>query len=333
MQHPLCLDPYPGLNEVISQIQSSDTAFTDLETAILTTESGPPTRDTEFFHAGTPEVLHCLDEMGFDLLALSNNHAWDLGTAGVLATRNAVAASGFGFAGTGADIAQASTAGFSPRGQRVALVAMASGKIREGAAATSERAGVNELRMHNESVPDESDVKRNLAAIAAARDKADCVLVYLHNHQWGDDMSKTKPWARKFARACIDAGADVFASHGAPLLHGLEVHRGKPIFHGLGSLVFHSRTEPGHYPPEVWESAIVQLNFAHAEIQEIEIIPIVLNELGDDRLRQLETRGRPRIARGPDAARILNRFTTLSAQLGTDLTIVGERAYLRPIQT
>jgi hypothetical protein len=30
-----------------------------------------------------PEVLDCLKDMGFNLLSLSNNHAWDLGEAGL----------------------------------------------------------------------------------------------------------------------------------------------------------------------------------------------------------------------------------------------------------
>ena len=35
----------------------------------------------------------------------------------------------------------------------------------------------------------------------------------------------------------IDAGADVVIGHHAHLLRGIEVYKGKPIFHGLGNFV------------------------------------------------------------------------------------------------
>jgi poly-gamma-glutamate capsule biosynthesis protein CapA/YwtB (metallophosphatase superfamily) len=320
MKHPVCASPYDDLAEVIAELRGGDAVFTDLEVAIETPRSGAPTRDDEYLHAAPPSSLDCLREMGFTLLALSNNHAWDLGTAGVLATREAVAEAGFGFAGTGHDLAEASAAGFVPGPPRVALVAAAAGKIREGAAATASRPGVNELRMRS-GVPDEADVLRNLRSIKAASAEADYVIAYLHNHDWGDDMRVTRPWARDFARRCIEAGADVFASHGAPLLHGIEFHRGRPVLHGLGSLVFQSRTRPGHYPPEVWESAVVHCDFEGNRLVALQAVPVVLNEQADEPGRFSQTRGRPRLARSDQATRILGRLASLSNGLGTELSI------------
>lgn len=329
MKYPLCAAPYPGLEAVIAELRGGTAVFTDLEVAIETPQSGSPTREGTFLHTTGPEVLDCLQEMGFDLLALANNHAWDLGTAGVLATRDAVARAGFGHAGTGRDADEAAAAGFAPGVPRVALVAMATGKIREGAAATAARPGVNELRMQDGRLQ-EDDVARNLRAIAAARRQADHVIAYLHNHQWGDDMRRTQDWARELARHCVDAGADVFASHGAPLLHGIEVYRGRPLLHGLGSLVFQSRTAPGHYPPEVWESAIVHCDFAGGRLAALRVVPVSLNEIGDDADDPWRTRGRPRIATGEARSRILGRVAALCAALDGSLAIdpvTGEGAF------
>ncbi len=89
MTHPLCDDPYPGLDEVVAELSGGAAVLTDLEAAILTPDSGKPTRDTVFLHVAPPSVLSCLQDMGFNLLARGNNHAWDLDTAGVLATRAA----------------------------------------------------------------------------------------------------------------------------------------------------------------------------------------------------------------------------------------------------
>lgn len=326
--HDLCNAAYPGLADVIAEVRRGDVAMTDLETAIRTSASGPPTREGQFLHAAGMAELDCLRTWGFDMLALANNHAWDFGSAGVLATRDAARSAGFSTAGSGGNLVEASQATpFTAAGHSVALASMAVGKIRDGGAATTITPGINELRLTKPGVPDDSDVERMLAAISDAADSAK-VFMCLHNHDWGDDMSVTRPWTRNFARLCIDAGAAAFFAHGAPLLHGIELHRGAPIFYGLGSLIFHSRTAPGHYPPEVWESTIAHLHYRDDRLERIELVPVVLNEIGDDPARQDETRGRPRIATGEAAQRILARLKARSAGFGTPLQIRGERGWI-----
>jgi poly-gamma-glutamate synthesis protein (capsule biosynthesis protein) len=155
------------------------------------------------------------------------------------------------------------------------------------------------------------------------------VIVYLSNHEWGEDNAATKDWARQLAHRCVEAGATVYVSHGAPMLHGMEIHRGRPIFHGLGSLVFHSRTAPGHYPPEVWESVIAHARFEQGLLRDLEIVPVALNETGDDSQRPLATRGRPRLAESEQAQRILERFQRLSEALGTRLEIRDDRGWIK----
>ena len=103
MKHNLCADPYDGFNEIVNELRRGEVVSTDLEVAIRTASSGAPTRDSDTLHTTPAETLVCVEKMGFNLLALANNHAWDLGTTGVLATREAVISAGFGNAGTGTD--------------------------------------------------------------------------------------------------------------------------------------------------------------------------------------------------------------------------------------
>ena len=332
MSYPLCDEPYDGLGEIVAELSKGDVVFTDLEVAIKTGHSGAPTRDTIFLHTAPTTTLDCLRNMGFTALALSNNHAWDLGTDGLLATRSAVISAGFAAAGTGNDIEAASAPAFvDARGQRVAIVAMATGKIRDGAAATESRAGVNELRLTN-GEPDSTDARRILQSIARARRQADIVIAYHHNHDWGDDMTVTRPWARQWAARCADAGATIYASHGAPLLHGVARQENSVFFFGLGSLVFQSRTPVGHYPAEVWETAIVHCDYRRGDLEALEFVPVVLNERSDDPSRHAPTRGRPRIATGGDASRILRRLQTLSAEaVGDHIVIENGRGYWRNV--
>ncbi|MDP5058525.1 MAG: CapA family protein [Pseudomonadales bacterium] len=325
MKYPICDAPYPGLDEVIAELQRGDVIFTNLEVPIQTAESGLPTRDTEFFHVGSAQTLSCLQLMGFNLLALSNNHAFDLSTEGITATRKAVATAGFAHAGSGDNATLASAAGILEEPFKTGLVSMAMGNIREGGAATATRPGINEVRLGADLTPNQEDLSRNLKAIAEAKAASGFVIAYLHNHEWGEDMAETKPWAREFAQNCIDAGADIFVSHGAPLLHGIEIYRGKVVLHGLGSLVFHSHTEVGYYVPEVWESAIVHLDFEEGMFKAMEIVPMAMNEAGDNPEQHWPSRGRPRLASLAQADEILQRLQALSAALGVALRVENGR--------
>lgn len=329
--HDLCMQNYPGFEQVRAEIRRGDIAMTDLETAIHTANSGSPTRQGTFLHAASPQELACIKQMGFGALALANNHAGDFGRQGVLETLREVEAQHIAAAGTGKDLAHASQAAhFFVNGQRVALVAMATGKLQEGAAAQVSLPGVNELRLTAQGEPNAEDLDRILESIRAAATHSRHVVAYLHNHDWRGDMSVTQEWTRRFAKSTIDAGASAFFSHGAPMLHGIEIYRGAPLFYGLGSLIFHSRTAPGYYRPEVWQSAIAHLHFQEGDLSRIELVPVLLNEIGDDPDHQEETRGRPRIAEGADARAILERLQRISSPYGTKIQLLGDRGMILP---
>ncbi|RVJ32001.1 CapA family protein, partial [Sinorhizobium medicae] len=104
---------------------------------------------------------------------------------------------------------------------------------------------------------DEVDMARNLAAIAsAARDEA-LVIAYLHHHHWASDWYQLPEWVSGVAKRCIDAGASMFVSHGAPVLQPVEIYRGRPIFYSLGNFIFHVRSEKSTWTAaEVWESVV-----------------------------------------------------------------------------
>jgi poly-gamma-glutamate synthesis protein (capsule biosynthesis protein) len=90
------------------------------------------------------------------------------------------------------------------------------------------------------TVADERDAEGNLRAITEARRQADWVLVHLHNHEWepGRDLSVPPEFTTVFARACIDAGANVFIGQGShSLLRGIEIYRNRPIFYDTGDFM------------------------------------------------------------------------------------------------
>src|SRR5256712_3992119 len=252
----------PDLVSRTAPLLKGDVIFTNFEATVI--EKGQSTRDGRFL--SPPEALDALKALGFNLLALSDNHSFDLKVPGIQNTLREVKSRNLAHAGTGNNLQEASAPGYlrTPKGT-VALVAMASGLIAEGGSATATRPGVNELRIEaggklNESTdllpaepgnaPNPEDKQRILQSIRDAHQNADLVIVYEHNHVFYNRpfqaiLNEELPerlapadWLKKWTHEEIDAGADIIVMHGAPLVHGVEIYHKRPIFYDLGNFIF-----------------------------------------------------------------------------------------------
>lgn len=324
--------PWDDMNILSARLRRSHAVFSNLEVAIRGPNEGAPTRVAETLHVADPNVIDCLQSLGVTALSTSNNHAFDVGTGGIVDAIEALEARDMPFAGTGMDLARAARACVqeTPAG-RFAFVAFATGFVREGGMATPERPGVNEIRRDASETLIEEDVARILAAIRTAREAGATVLVYQHNHYWErPNIERTPEWQRALARRCVDAGASMFVGHGPPLLHGLEIYNGAPLLYCLGSFIFQTKKEENAYGDANWESLIVEARFRDGRFLGADITPIVLNEIGAGGIDDLETRGRPAFSRGARARATLERVEALSATFGHNLEHNGRRARLRP---
>jgi poly-gamma-glutamate synthesis protein (capsule biosynthesis protein) len=187
----------------------------------------------------------------------------------------------------------------------------------EQARATDSRAGVNMLDPGDSAAWD-----RNIAAVRTADYAADAVLVYQH-FQTDAEIG----WQQSWARATIDAGGDIYISHGEPTLKGVEVYHGGLILYGLGNFIFHTRTELGRYPPDVWQSVIVEVSLGAEGMDEVTFTPVVLDK-GTEGPLFLETRGYPEVAEGELGQAILSRLIDLSIPYGTTIELGDGRAKL-----
>lgn len=333
LRHDLRGRSWPDEPRIAAMLQRFDACFSNLECVILGARAGVPTRAIEGVHSAPPEVIDYLTGLGVSLFASSNNHSFDLGTGGILDTMDAFKDRGLRAAGLGIDDAAARAPVFRAgrRNGIVALVAAASGMIRLGGAASPDRPGVNEIRRELSGALNGRDVRRTLDAITAARKEADIVIAYLHNHYWEPVISVTPEWQRRLAREMVDAGASVFVAHGTPLLQGVELHSGAPIFHGLSSLFFQTRKAPDAYGEVNWQSLIVDCRFVGGRFEEAVLTPLRLQAVGDGGRSDLLTRGRPHLAAGADRDRILGNVGSLSTALGQSLYIRDGRAVLRAV--
>ncbi|MEP7209515.1 MAG: CapA family protein [Alphaproteobacteria bacterium] len=201
--------------------------------------------------ASDPDNLTALKTAGFHMASLAGNHIHDRGPDGIADTIATLKQNGVAAAGAGANLAEArKPAIVDMKGRRVALLSYNCVGPKEGWA-TATRAGCAYVRIishyemenANPGGPPEAytfatpDTLEDMQAdIAAARAAADIVVVGLHKgivHT----PAKLAMYERPVARAAIDAGADIVVGHHPHILHGVEVWRGKPIYHGLGNFV------------------------------------------------------------------------------------------------
>jgi poly-gamma-glutamate synthesis protein (capsule biosynthesis protein) len=179
------------------------------------------------------------------MLSLAGNHIADCGAEGIADTLALLDAAGLKGTGAGLTLAQARVPVVEERGgMKIGLLSY-NCVGPEMSWATADRAGCAYLRIDTadgapiapaanlERVTDEA-LSILEADIAALRQNADFVMVALHKgivHT----PARLAPYERAISHAAIDAGADVVIDHHAHIVRGIEFHRGKPIFHGLGN--------------------------------------------------------------------------------------------------
>jgi poly-gamma-glutamate capsule biosynthesis protein CapA/YwtB (metallophosphatase superfamily) len=354
----------PAAVPVIQSLLKGDVVFTNFEAAVA--ERGETVHEGRGF-LSPPEALDALTTFGFNLLSLSGNHAFDLKVTGIQNAIQEADRRKIVHAGTGNNLAEALAPAFlrTPKGT-IALIASASGLIAPGGRSTADRPGVNELRVEaggkeNEATVDlpgapgntvnQEDAQRILQSIRDASQHADLVIVYQHNHVFGNRSFATiftegmqerlapNDWLKKWTHAEVDAGADIVVMHGAPLLHGVEVYHGKPIFYDLGNFIYNLPPWLTYiHEPMNFESAVAYLQFQGKQLKAISLKPIVLNYLGEGQpdVRDeyannqfIDTRGLPAPAKGARAGYILQRLADASKPFGTTIEIEGDTAKVK----
>lgn len=212
----------------------------------------------------------------------------------------------------------------------------------------------NEYSVERE--PAEADIRAVLENIRTANAQADWVVASLHAHEGAGARANdetTAPFITDFARACIDAGADLFVGHGPHCLRGIDVYRGRPIFYSLGNFIAQNETterippelfdrydiDPPHTPArffdwrysdgdnnrtsfladrKYFQSVLPAVHLSETGPTTIELFPI---ELGFDQDRA--RRGTPSLATGSTATSILDELIDLAEPFGADIEVDG----------
>jgi len=166
-----------------------------------------------------PSYAGHLKEAGFELLNMANNHGHDYGPAGFRNTQEALEEHGLQHTGAPDEITVMDVEG-----------------VRVGVAGFSPYPWSNPL----------VDVDAAAEVVKKAASEADIVVVQVHMGAEGSAMTHVKPGTEiyvgenrgdpiKFARAMVDAGADLIVGHGPHVLRAMEFYKGRLIAYSLGN--------------------------------------------------------------------------------------------------
>ncbi|MDH4107950.1 MAG: CapA family protein [Gammaproteobacteria bacterium] len=236
-------DPDHWLSGIAGALQSVDLAIGHVEVP-HTTRGAELTGDVPAPGAA-PEAIAALRRNGFSAVTLAGNHIADQGAAGIEDTLSALADAGLAACGAGPDLEYARSPAYLPLDGCTVAILSYNCVGPEASWASDDRAGCAFLRIETEDgspvaplAPLQrvgADARRVLGTdVRKARARADIVIVALHKGIVHTPVTLAA-YERPLAHLAVDCGADIVASHHAHIVKGIEVYRGKPIFHGLGN--------------------------------------------------------------------------------------------------
>ncbi|MBI2591857.1 CapA family protein, partial [Candidatus Saccharibacteria bacterium] len=262
--------------------------------------------------------LNVLRSARIDTVSLANNHVLDFEYEAMDEMLQLLDNTKIAHAGAGRDRYLASMPATVQKGKvRIGLIAFTDNE--PGWEAGKNRPGVF-------YVPIDVDDHRSqvlLSLVEKIKRQVNCLVVSAH---WGGNWGyQPPPEHPPFARALIDAGADIIFGHSTHVFRGIEIYKGRPILYSTGdfiddyavdeierndeSFIFMIETQPTHttgYDPIAGRS----------EIKRLTLYPTVIDNF------------QARLA-GVRAQAIAAKMTQLCQNLGTKTIWRPERQYLQ----
>lgn len=263
------LFPFARLSETLKQ---ADILFGNVET-VLSGEGTPAAG--KLCLRGHPGYIEALGSMGFDVVSLANNHAFDFGHSACKDMATRLAEQGIAVLGVGDDLpASRAMRVFETKGLRFGFLAYCAPDTDGSAYADERQAGVAPLR---------EDIV--LEDVAACGGKVDHLIVSIH---WGVEYSEyPTPAQVSLGRKIIDAGARMILGHHPHILQGYEHYRDGYIFYSLGNFCdadLHWNGAGKTYESKLKradrESIMVVAEFTKNKITRVECLPLWLTDEG-----------------------------------------------------
>jgi poly-gamma-glutamate capsule biosynthesis protein CapA/YwtB (metallophosphatase superfamily) len=296
-QHPE--EPW---GDVWPLLDDADLRIINLECAITNSEQ-PWIRTPKVFHfRAPPSAIETLRAARIDACSLANNHTLDFEEQGLIDTLEQLDAAGIRHAGAGRNREEAAhPAILAVRADPVRRVALLAFTDNEPPfAAGTDQPGTNHL-----PVSLRPDVLLRVQRTVAAVREVGVETVIFSNH-WGPNwVLRPRELFRRFARAVIDLGVDIYYGHSAHVFQGVEIYRGKPILYDTGDFIDDYAVDPRMRND--W-SFLFRVSVEEGRFARLDLTPVKLSYARVD------------LAQGGEREKILERMEGLSAEMGTVFT-------------
>jgi poly-gamma-glutamate synthesis protein (capsule biosynthesis protein) len=246
-------------------LRGADVVVGHVEVPFTLQREGSPNVPRE---ARDPAKLSALANAGVHVASLAANHLYDDSTAGVEDTIEGLRRQGIVPFGAGLNLDEARTPAYLEcHGVRMGFLSYNCVGTEESWAGPRKAGGayVHVLTHYllDHATPggtptvftgaEAESLEAMKADVARARQACDFVSVSLHKGTV-HTPALVMPYEKQIARAAVDAGADLVVSHHAHILRGIELYKGKPIYHGLGNFVTvtHALSPHGVSDPNDW---------------------------------------------------------------------------------
>jgi poly-gamma-glutamate synthesis protein (capsule biosynthesis protein) len=289
--------------DILPAMKDSDALLVNLECA-LTSHTGQWTdgEDKAFYFRADPAAVRTLQIADVDFVSLANNHAGDFETEGLLETVSVLDHAGIAHAGAGRSLAEAERpAILDVTGYQVGILAFADYPV--AWAARPWRAGINYTKVSTHP----RHLHRIEDGIRSARTLCDLVIFSIH---WGPNMqSRPNSEFKEFARAVVDAGADVFWGHSAHVVQGVEIWNGRPIIYDTGDFVDDYAVDP-YLRNDL--SSLFLLCVRPPDVDRIDLIPVKIDDM------------QVNMAHDDERKWFAERFVRLCSEMGTEVDHDGK---------
>lgn len=250
---------------------------------------GEPVPDKTYTFRASPESVSVLYDMGVDIVALANNHAYDYGEDAFLDTLDTLEQAEIPYVGAGRNLEEAVQPVYYLVGDSKIAVLSATQIERTASphtvGATEDTPGV--FRCLETELLEEK--------IREAKEECDFVIVYIH---WGTESTDELDWRQcNDAPLYVEAGADIIIGDHPHCLQEIGYIDGVPVIYSLGNFWFNSRT---------MDSCIVKMTLSEDGIQSLQFVPCLQSNCGVSLLE------------GTERARVISYMQGISSTANID---------------
>lgn len=288
---------YPW-GDTLPTFSEADLRIANLE-CVISDIGSPWSATLKVFHFRTDSRnVAVLKAAGIDAVTLANNHSLDYGADAMADMIDTLDKKDIGHAGAGFDFNNASRPLFMETGEGpVSLISFTDNE-------PSWEAGPDKPGIYFVPV-DTKDPRavKLLDLVRFTKDKLNSGGVLIVSAHWGPNWGCHPDRAHPpFARALVDAGADIVFGHSCHIFQGIEIYKGRPVIYSAGDFIDDYAVDPVERNDQ---SFIFMINIKKGRVKGLDLHPTLIEDF------------RAVLARGERAADIAGKMASLCREYGT----------------